>query len=532
MHELPSLIRVVTSAEAAARDRAAIDGGIPSRALMQRAGAATAAEIALRYPDELRNGVLIFAGPGNNGGDAWVVARALAATGVRVRVHELLKAATPDAIAERALALPSIEPMPRPRAEAAADAEADPYRGEGIVIDGLLGTGASGPPRGPIAAGVAALRQARERGAIVVALDIPTGLDATSGEMHRPTRAHLTVTYGTLKRGHLLARGVCGRIVVVDIGLGAHAEGTDNAPRIVNASWAASRVPDFAADAHKGTRRKLAIVGGGAGMSGAVILATRGAWRSGVGMVKLVVAQESLAAVREAEPQSMTAPWPDDAESVHREIAKWADVVAIGPGLGVGLTQRTLVERVLNEFRGPVVLDADAINTFNADVNSLARLLDSRAAVLTPHVAEFGRLAGVAVDEVLRRRFDIPGAVARHTRAVVLLKGQPTIVTGADGTRLVIASGTPLLAAAGSGDVLTGMVATLLGQLDDPMDAAACAAYVHGRAAWLAQKGKAGARGLALDDVLAALPSAWEMRARPTRTPVLLELPDLLPSRT
>jgi NAD(P)H-hydrate epimerase len=354
--------------------------------------------------------------------------------------------------------------------------------------------------------------------------------------MNRPARADFTFTYGTIKRGHLLARAACGRIAVLDIGLGSYAELNDNAPRIVNASWAARHVPDFAPDAHKGTRKKLAIIGGDSGMSGAVILAAKAAWRSGIGMVKLVVAPESLDAVREAEPQSLTAAWPDELPAQRKasalaDITGWADVVAIGPGLGVGTRQRKLVEQVLGEFRGPVVLDADALNTFNADVNTLARLLDGRPAVITPHAAEFGRLAGVAVDDVLARRFDIPGATARHTRAVVLLKGQPTVVTGPDGQRLVSASGTPLLAAAGSGDVLTGMVATLLAQVGDAMTAAACAAYVHGRAAWLAQRKGGGPRGLALDDVIAALPRAWDLRARPTRYPVLLELPDLLPRR-
>lgn len=539
-HASAPLISVVTGAEAAARDRSAIEAGIPSRALMQRAGAATAAEIALRCGDALRKGALVLAGPGNNGGDAWVVARALAASGVRVRVSEPVPASTPDAIAERELALRFVELTQK--AEAEAEAEVDPYRGEGVVVDGLLGTGASGPPRGPIARAIAHLRAARERGAIIIALDLPSGVDATSGEMNRPARADFTFTYGTIKRGHLLARAACGRIAVLDIGLGSHAELNDNAPRIVNASWAAQHVPDFAPDAHKGTRKKLAIIGGDAGMSGAVILAAKAAWRSGIGMVKLVVAPESLDAVREAEPQSLTAAWPDEpgpldqprprqTASTLEDITRWADVVAIGPGLGVGARQRKLVEQVLGEFRGPVVLDADALNTFNADVNTLARLLDGRPAVITPHAAEFGRLAGVAVDDVLARRFDLPGATARHTRAVVLLKGQPTVVTGPDGQRLVSASGTPLLAAAGSGDVLTGMVATLLAQVGDAMTAAACAAYVHGRAAWLAQRKGRGPRGLALDDVIAALPRAWDLRARPTRSPVLLELPDLLPRR-
>src|SRR5437867_9278655 len=157
----PDLIRVVTSAEAGARDRAAIDAGTPSRALMQRAGAATAAEIALRFRNRLRAGALAFAGPGNNGGDAWVVARALAASGVRVRAYEPLPANTDDARAERALALPFVE---LGEADDSALTSGDTYHGEGIVIDGLLGTGTTGAPRGRIAAGAAGQRAMRDRG--------------------------------------------------------------------------------------------------------------------------------------------------------------------------------------------------------------------------------------------------------------------------------------------------------------------------------------------------------------------------------
>jgi len=524
------LVRVVTSDEAAARDRFAIDSGIPSRALMQRAGAATAAEIALRFPTRIGSGVLVFAGPGNNGGDAWVVARALAASGVRVRACEPVPARAGDCLAERELALlgGAVEFV---SADEPALRAGDLYRGEGVVVDGVLGTGASGAPRGAIAAALSGIGAMRERGAEVVALDLPSGVDATTGESHAAARASVTFTYGTLKRGQLLARAQCGRLVVLDIGLGAHALLDDGVPLAVDARFVARHVAEFAPDAHKGTRRKLAIVGGGPGMSGASVLAARAAWRSGVGMVKLVAAPETLGSIREAEPQSLTAEWPMSDDDARRELG-WADVVAIGPGLGGGVAARELVDRVLRVFAGPVVLDADAINAFNANVNALGALLGGRPAVITPHAAEFGRLAGVAVDDVLARRFDIATATARHLRAVVLLKGQPTVVTAPNGERLVSASGTPLLAAAGSGDVLTGMVGTLLAQVGDPFVAAACAAWVHGRAAILAQRGRSTARGLALDDVMARLPAAWALRPGPSRYPVLLELPDVAGRRT
>lgn len=527
MIDTRSLICVVTSAEAAARDRAAIEAGTPSRALMQRAGGATAAEIALRLRFRLRAGALVFAGPGNNGGDAWVVARALAAAGVKVRVCEPVPAHTGDAVAERALALPFVELAATE--DTGALSSGDNYRGEGIVIDGLLGTGASGAPHGEIGAAVRGMRAIRERGPAIVALDLPTGVDATTGVMHRPVRAEVTFTYGTLKRGHLIARAACGRIAVLDIGLGVHAALDDAAPAAINSRWVAERVPEFSADSHKGTRKKLAIVGGGAGMSGAAILAARAAWRSGIGMVKLVVTDDALGPVREAEPQSLTAPWPSSDDEAQREIAKWADVVAIGPGLGVGTAARALVERILRVHDGPVVLDADAINVFSGDVSAMAALLKGRPAILTPHPVEFARLVGTPVDEVLARRFDVGLPLSKHTGAVVLLKGQPTVLTAPTGERLVSASGTPLLASAGSGDLLTGMVATLLGQISDPLVAAACAAWVHGRAAWLAQGGRRRVRGFTLDDVMAQLPRAWSLRAGPSRSPVLLELTDVGP---
>jgi len=521
-----TIVRVVTGAEAAQFDSTAIGQGTPSRALMQRAGAASAAEIALRFPRLLGRGALVFAGPGNNGGDAWVVARALAAAGVRVRVCAPAPAATGDARAEQALALPHVETV---EADDATLRAGDVYRGEGVVVDGLLGTGAGGAPRGVIGSAIAGLASMRQRGAALVALDLPSGVDATTGEATGAARATLTITYGTLKRGHLIARAACGRVVVVDIGIGGVTD-AGASPALVTRSWVAERVPAFAADAHKGTRKKVVIVGGGAGMGGAAVLTTQAAWRSGVGMVKVLAAPDTLAAIRDAEPQSLTAAWPESDDDARRDIGAWADVAVVGPGLGLGAAGRAVVERVLRGFSGPVVLDADALTSFGADVNGLAALLGGRAAILTPHVAEFARLTGTGVDEVQSRRFDVALPLAKHTRAVVLLKGQPTILSAPTGERLVSAAGTPLLATAGSGDLLAGIAGTLLGQIGDPLGAAACAAWVHGRAAWLVQRGQPSLRGFTLADVLRELRRAWVVRAGPTRTPVLVELPDVVPA--
>jgi NAD(P)H-hydrate epimerase len=246
-------------------------------------------------------------------------------------------------------------------------------------------------------------------------------------------------------------------------------------------------------------------------------------------MVKLVVAPASVPVVQEAEPAALAARWPADDAALEREIVGWADAVAIGPGLGRGADARAFVERVLRAWRGPVVIDADGLNAFAGDADALGRLLDGRPALLTPHPAEFARLAELDVDEVLASRFDAGRTLASRSRAAVLLKGLPTVVTSPAGAQLVSAAGTPALATAGSGDVLTGIAATLLAQIGDPLAAGAAAAWAHGRAAELAHGAPAAARltarGVTLEDVLSALPGAWELDTRPSRYPVLLELP-------
>lgn len=505
---------VVGSEQSAARDAAAIAAGVPSRALMQRAGAAAAAEIALRLPHLLAQGVRIFAGPGNNGGDAWVVARALAVTGIAVSVVEPIPARTPDAVAERELALPFVD----------IERSLNTVSSGALIVDGLLGTGSSGAPRGAIADAVAHIEESRRHGSYVVALDLPTGVDATSGESTSAVTADLTLTFGAVKRGHLVARQACGAIVVLDIGLGTHAVRDDGAPPVVDERWVARRVPTIAADAHKGTRKKLAIVGGASGMAGAAVLAARAAIRSGVGMVRLLVAADSLPVVQSAEPLALAGRWPADEATLEREIVSWADGVVIGPGLGRGPDSRALVDRVLAAWSGPVLLDADALNVFDGDVAALARASRSRPMLLTPHPVEFARLTNAEVTSILNCRYDVGHGLARDTGATVLLKGLPTVVTAPNGSSLVSAAGTPVLAAAGSGDVLSGIAGTLLAQTGDALTAGAAAAWIHGRAAELAAPNTR-VRGTTLDDVIAALASAWPNEMPPLRYPVLLELP-------
>jgi NAD(P)H-hydrate epimerase len=507
---------VVDAAGASAADSAAIAAGIPSRALMQRAGAAAAAELAARFPALLRDGVVVVTGAGNNGGDGWVVASALHASGVPVRVVECAEARTPDARAER------------DRATAAGVAVTSDVRSiaagaERLAVDALLGIGfsAATPLRGEIGHAVEELRALADRGARIVSLDLPSGLDATTGAGEGGLSADLTLTFGAIKRGQLVARARCGVLVALDIGLGAHTAAAQGAP-LATAAWFRASLPAIAANAHKGTRRKVAIIGGAAGMAGAVILAARAALRSGAGLVKCVVAPESLGAVQEAVPAALAAPWPTDAASFRQTVGEWADALLVGPGLGRD-GARAMVERLLGAFRGPVVLDADALNAFAGDAPALASMLAGRAALLTPHPAEFGRLAGASVEAVLADRFTWPARLAALTGASVLLKGVPTIVSAAGGESIIVAEGTPILATGGAGDLLGGMVVTLLAQTGDPALAGALAAFAHGRAAWRANA--RAVRGYTLDDVLLMLPEVWSLVPPEPRPPILAELP-------
>jgi ADP-dependent NAD(P)H-hydrate dehydratase / NAD(P)H-hydrate epimerase len=515
-------VRVVSASQAAELDAAAIAGGVPSRSLMQAAGRAAAALVLSRFPLESSRGVAVYAGSGNNGGDAWVVAAELAHQGVRVRMFEASPARTADAIEARE------------RASAVLTHTA-PDGSEGVIIDGLLGTGARGAPHGEIADAIGRIdflrsddRSDSRGGARIVALDIPSGVDATTGEAPGAhVRAHLTVTFGAMKRGLLVNRDASGAIIVVDIGLGAGAAHSGDAMSLFDRDITRDAVPPILAAAHKGTRKKLLIVGGSRGMAGATILAARGAMRSGIGMVKIAAADESIAAVQASEAAVMCARWPQSDEEF-KVLFDWANVLLVGPGLGLGAAPRAFAERVLGEWRGPVVVDADALTAFEGRAAALGALLSGRPAAITPHAVEFARLAGVSPDEVNARRFEIAGELARTVHATVLLKGVPTVVSDGIATD-VSASGTPVLATGGSGDVLGGMVATLLAQGSDPRSSAAAAAWVHGRAAEIAGAGHV--RGVNLNDVVAALRDAWRLEENIIPAPILAELPAVGESR-
>lgn len=506
------VVPCVTAAEAAALDARTIDAmGGDSYALMRRASARAAACFTERTPrtggtvvplpqDHARGPLAVHCGPGNNGGDGWLVAGALRRAGFAVRLAAPLEPRTDDAR--------------RARGEALADGPFDiPAGDEPLVIDALLGTGASGPLRAPLDAAVAAVAAARARGAVVVALDLPSGLDATTGESQGAVAAHVTLSFGGLKRGQLLRRDLVGELVALDIGL---LDAPSSVPRVVTGAWARAQLAPLPADAYKATRGRLRIVGGGLGMAGAAILAARGAHLTGAGMVRCAVADASVVPLQVAVPFATVEPWMPD-ESWPLMEGGWPHATVIGPGLDGGTGPdsaqaarvREEVERLLAAWGGPVLLDGGALTAYAGRTDALARALAGRPALLTPHVGEFARLLGTADTHTAIDRFADPARLAARTGATVLFKGVPTVVASPDGTTRVAPYGNPVLAMGGSGDLLAGICGALLAQGLDPLDAACVGAWAHGRAAESLVRHR-GWRGVSMDDVVAALAQVWD----------------------
>lgn len=499
-------MQVVTALQAAARDLAAISAGIGSQALMRRAGEGAARSIVERIPEIKDRGAVIFVGAGNNGGDGWIAAAALSRGNVPVEIRVAAEPQSTDAIWARGEWQGRNTVVPEPA----------------VVVDALVGTGFKGEPRREISRAIDEIAGFKSKGAKVVSFDAPSGLDLTTGLAQRSVSADLTISFGTLKRGQLMRRDLCGALVVVDIGLGVHADLSDGASELVDARFVRERLPRIGARAHKGSRGRLLMIGGSRGMAGAIALAARAALASGVGMVKCCIHDASIVPVQSLVPEATAAPWPTVGTESDGDLLSWPHALLIGPGLGLaGARERT--EGWLRGWKGPVVLDGDALSAFEGSADTLRSLLSGRVSVLTPHAAEAARLFGSDIESVTERPFEAARDLARMTGSTVVLKGVPTVVAEVDRS-VVSPRGTPVLATGGSGDMLSGIVSTLLAQDSTGLHAGGIAAFVHGRAAELATVERR-TRGQTLADVMDKLPKAWELADDPLLPGELVSLP-------
>jgi len=467
--------------------------GRPTIELMERAGRAATEGLLRRYPHASR--ISVWCGAGANGGDGLVVARLLHAAG---RQAELFLAGPEDKLAgDAATNLRLAREAGVPFADSPSEAD--------VVVDALFGTGFSGPPRREAAARIEALSAL---GAPVVSLDVPSGVDASTGQVPgAAVRADLTITFHGTKVGLAVAPGRfhAGEVEVAEIGL-AHSETRHQRvrPEIL------SLVPRRAARDNKYSAGFVVLVGGSPGFTGAPSLAAEAAMRAGAGYVRACVPESvaSVLAQRFVEvtltPVASDADGLVDAEAADAILAaaERADAVAIGPGLGRSEGVRRLVHRLLSELELPVVLDGDGLWALEGHLDWVF----SRDAptVLTPHSGELARLLGRDSDWVDANRLDAAGGAADDVGAIVCLKGADTLVAAPGRGLLICDLGNPGLASAGTGDVLTGVVAAFLAKGMDARLGAAAAAATAGLAARRASE-RHGFAGLLARDVVEAL---------------------------
>jgi NAD(P)H-hydrate epimerase len=507
-------VKIVTSQQMRELDRKAIDEwGVPGLTLMENAGRAVA-DAALRLTEDMPDRpIVVLCGRGNNGGDGFVAARHLREAGRQV--HVFLAATKDEVTGDAGTNLERLE-----SAGPSAALVSDPARvGEacgaaGLVVDALLGTGLTGKTRGLPGQ---LIETVNESGARVLAVDVPSGLDADTGEpLGLAIRAVETVTMGLPKLGLFLYPGMdyAGRVTLADIGFPGNL--LDKAPSVadlIDPEWVRMLLPRRKPSAHKGSFGRVLVIAGSAGMTGAASLCAQGALRAGAGLVT-VGCPASVNDVLEVKlTEAMTFPLPETygrtldtrALALILELAQEADVLAIGPGLSHEPETAVLVRRLVARVEKPIVIDADGINAL-ADA---ALILEGAhpPAVLTPHPGEMGRLMGVAAEKIQARRAHFSAAAAKRFHATVVLKGARSII--ADGSRplTINPTGNPGMASGGTGDVLTGMVAGLIAQELLPFEAAVAATYLHGLAGDIAASAVGEASMLA-GDLLAAVPEA------------------------
>jgi hydroxyethylthiazole kinase-like uncharacterized protein yjeF len=481
-------------------DRWAIETkGIPSLELMERAGEGLARVIADHVP---AGRIAVVCGKGNNGGDGLVAARLLRGAG---RDVDVLCVWEPQWLSEDAKAQLARLPGPAPT----------PYDAAGLakaqgLVDALLGTGSTGAPKDPVAGVIEDLNAAKGN---VIAADVPSGVDASTGEVPGvAVRAVATATFHAAKPGLWIAPGKAhaGVVAVVDIGIPRDAPGDPDAGLITPAVLA--DMPRRGPDSTKFTSGTVVVIGGSRGLTGAPCMAALAAMRAGAGYVR-VAAPESLGlmfSVRLLEamfvglPEEHGSLSPEALEAAIEPVGR-ADAVVLGPGLGRSPGAQALARELVQRIDVPLVIDADGLNALAGQLD----LLRHRRwpTVLTPHAGELGRLLEVESSEVERARLAHARAAAARSKALVVLKGDDTLLAAPSGRVAISPGGAPALATAGTGDVLAGVTGAMLAKGLSPAHAACAAVYAHLRAGRLAAAPH-GPDGVIASDVIAALPAA------------------------
>jgi NAD(P)H-hydrate epimerase len=510
-------MKVVTAEQMRQIDRSAAGIGLTTGALMENAGRAVADETKKLIGGVIGKHILVIAGTGNNGGDGLVASRYLGDWGAEVNLY-LCKGRSKD---DKNLALAKERGITTIQADQDRDfSRLDSLLASSeVVIDAVFGTGRSRAVDGVFKDVLTRVTTAKQRnpGLLVIAVDVPSGLDSDTGAVDASCPyADATVTLGYPKPGLFSFPGAerAGKVIITDIGI-PPSLAEDIPTELITDDWVKSVLPDRPPDANKGSFGKVLVVAGSINYIGAAYLACMGAARVGAGLVTLSMAS-SLQLILAAKMTEITyVPLPEaeagivapEAASVLKKCLPDYEVLLMGCGLGQNSQVVEFIKSILSGLSKrsspALVLDADALNALAQIPHWWQKL--SHDAILTPHPGEMARMAGVSVDEVQQQRLEITRKLAIEWRKVVVLKGAYTVVAASDGRARISQVANPGLASAGTGDVLSGVIAGLAAQGLSLFDAAACGVYLHGQAGEMVRQ-EMGDAGMLAGDLLPVLP--------------------------
>jgi len=499
-------MKVVKSEEMVKIDNLTIEKyGIPSLVLMERASLSVSNHVLKECPDSL----IILAGPGNNGGDGVAVGRILSDKIGDIKIFQIFpdeklssECKTQIEIAKK-FKLSILKRYPTKRE----------LQETGLIIDALFGTGLKRNIEGELADFIKLLNSFNKN---VIAIDIPSGISSDSGEvLGEAIKAKKTITFGLPKMGHILYPGkdYVGELIVEDIGFPKElTESEELRVNLITRGFARRIIPERPAYSHKGKYGHVLIIAGSVGKTGAALMTAKSALRTGSGLVTLAIPAALKVVFQSNVLEEMILPLPCNTKTLSKEateqiisfINEKADSVAFGPGVGINEDTEEILKNLLMNCSVPIVIDADGI-TLLSKKKEILREAKAKT-VITPHPGEMSRLIGISIRDIEKQRIDIAMDIAKELNTVVVLKGVPTVIS--DGEQVFVnTTGNPGMATGGSGDVLTGMISSLIGQGMDVFYASVLGVYLHGLSGDIGAL-KKGYHGLIARDIIENIPFA------------------------